>query len=202
MSGNVKSIITVQHTQSVHHTNGMVGSWTDWELTELGKKQAENIGRKLSAEIAGQNYKIYSSDLKRARQTAEPIARYMNAEIEFLEKLREINYGDAVGKSKQWMKENSRPVNSFNDRSFPGAESWREFWIRVNELFNDIMADMTHNIVLVTHGGICAVWLQIWLGAGIQEGKFGPAGSVSFMEMSVRGDRKVKLANDLSYMQD
>ena len=32
----MKSIITIQHTQSVHHTNGMVGSWTDWELTELG----------------------------------------------------------------------------------------------------------------------------------------------------------------------
>ena len=37
----MKTIITVQHTQSVHHTNGMVGSWTDWDLTELGKKQAD-----------------------------------------------------------------------------------------------------------------------------------------------------------------
>ena len=26
---SMKNIITVQHTQSVHHTNGMVGSWTD-----------------------------------------------------------------------------------------------------------------------------------------------------------------------------
>ena len=34
----MKNIITVQHTQSVHHTNGMVGSWTDWELTETGKQ--------------------------------------------------------------------------------------------------------------------------------------------------------------------
>lgn len=42
----MKNIITVQHTQSVHHTNGMVGSWTDWELTEIGKQQADNIGRK------------------------------------------------------------------------------------------------------------------------------------------------------------
>ena len=33
----MKQIITVQHTQSIHHTNGMVGSWTDWDLTELGK---------------------------------------------------------------------------------------------------------------------------------------------------------------------
>lgn len=29
----MKNIITIQHTQSVHHTNGMIGSWTDWEVT-------------------------------------------------------------------------------------------------------------------------------------------------------------------------
>lgn len=34
----MKTIITIQHTQAVHHTNGMVGSWTDWELTELLNK--------------------------------------------------------------------------------------------------------------------------------------------------------------------
>lgn len=34
----MKRIYTVQHTQSEHHTNGMVGSWTDWNLTELGKQ--------------------------------------------------------------------------------------------------------------------------------------------------------------------
>ena len=32
----MKTIITIQHTQSIHHTNGMVGSWTDWELSEKG----------------------------------------------------------------------------------------------------------------------------------------------------------------------
>ena len=43
----MKHIITVQHTQSVHHTNEMVGSWTDWDLTDLGKVQADRIGKKL-----------------------------------------------------------------------------------------------------------------------------------------------------------
>ena len=42
----MKTIITVQHTQSVHHTNGMVGSWTDWDLTELGKKKLSNPNEK------------------------------------------------------------------------------------------------------------------------------------------------------------
>jgi len=57
----MKHIITVQHTQSVHHTNGMVGSWTDWDLTKLGKKQADSIGKKLEEELAGKTVIIYKS---------------------------------------------------------------------------------------------------------------------------------------------
>ena len=39
----MKRIFTVQHPQSEHHVNGMVASWTDWELTELGREVAERI---------------------------------------------------------------------------------------------------------------------------------------------------------------
>ena len=48
----MKTIIIIQHTQSVHHTNGMVGSWTDWELSELGVEQANRIGKRLKAELS------------------------------------------------------------------------------------------------------------------------------------------------------
>lgn len=47
----MKNIITIQHTQSIHHTNGMVGSWTDWELSALGVQQANRIGEKLKTEL-------------------------------------------------------------------------------------------------------------------------------------------------------
>lgn len=32
----MKTIITVQHTQSVHHTNGHAGAWGDCELWTRG----------------------------------------------------------------------------------------------------------------------------------------------------------------------
>ena len=40
-----KTIIMVQHTESQHHVNGMIGAWGDWELTERGKKHAYEIGK-------------------------------------------------------------------------------------------------------------------------------------------------------------
>lgn len=86
----MKTIITIQHTQSIHHTNGMVGSWTDWDLSETGKSQAENIGRKLSNDLLEKSIVMYSSDLKRAVQTAEIVGKYFDCapilSYEFLER--------------------------------------------------------------------------------------------------------------------
>jgi len=198
----MKSIITIQHTQAIHHTNGMMGSWTDWELTDSGKEQAENIGKNLSAELYGQIYKIYSSDLIRAKQTAEPLARYIGIQIEFLDKLREHNIGEGVGKTRQWANENIRTVNSFDDPQFKGAETWREFWNRVEDLCRDIIADDAKNIVLVSHGGTLAVFHQVWLGADIQEfSRFGSPGGVSFMSVNENGGCIVQRLNDMSYIQ-
>lgn len=93
----MKKIILVQHTQSIHHINGMIGSWTNWALSEKGKQQAEQIARNLARELGNQSFVIYSSDLLRARQTAEPIARYLNMPMQEEPALRERNLGRCVG---------------------------------------------------------------------------------------------------------
>lgn len=95
----MKNIITIQHTQSVQHTNGMIGSWRDWDLTELGIGQAKRIGACLSQEIQNERYVMYSSDLLRAKHTAKIVADFLGIEPIFTDALREFNLGEAVGKS-------------------------------------------------------------------------------------------------------
>ena len=102
----MKTIVTIQHTQSVHHINGMVGSWTDWELSELGVKQANRIGEILKAELSEKRFVMYSSDLLRARQTAEIIGNCLGLTPVFRKELRERNLGRCCGKSVWWMREN------------------------------------------------------------------------------------------------
>lgn len=115
----MKKIITVQHTQSVHHTNKMVGSWTDWDLAEKGIIQAENIGIRLSEELKGEKVKIYSSDLLRAKHTADIIAQRLVLSVMIRESLRERNLGSAVGKSVQWLRENMEcNEKTVDDRMF------------------------------------------------------------------------------------
>ena len=75
---NLKIIYTVQHTQSEHHVNGYVGAWGNWNLTELGKEQAHKIGEWLAShEGCDASFKMYSSDLNRAAQTAEQIQKVL-----------------------------------------------------------------------------------------------------------------------------
>ena len=85
----MKRIYTVQHTQSEHHTNGMVGSWTDWNLTDLGKQQADRIAERLKQELDGKEIVLYTSDLKRAKQTADSIASLFQVEPIVKKELRE-----------------------------------------------------------------------------------------------------------------
>ena len=107
----MKTIITIQHTQAVHHTNGMVGSWTDWKLTEEGINQAKNIGEKLKRELTGKEFVIYSSDLLRAKQTAENVGSCLGVTPVLRSELRERNLGKCCGKSVQWLRENmDQPV--------------------------------------------------------------------------------------------
>ena len=201
----MKTIITIQHTQSIHHTNGMVGSWTDWELSDLGKEQAENIGRNLSDELS-QKYVIYSSDLLRAKQTAEAVGRYLGTNPVFRQELRERNLGEAVGKSVQWLRENmEKPERTVDDRLFPSAESRRDEWKRLEPFFDEITKNEEEYIIIVSHGDMLSVFNAMWLGLPVESLEknelFGVAGGVSFLFENSEGKRFIKKMSDTSYMK-
>jgi probable phosphoglycerate mutase len=199
----MKTIITIQHTQSVQHTNGMVGSWTDWELTDLGKQYAENIGQKLGTELVEKPCKIYCSDLTRTKQTAEPLARILDLPVEYRKELREINLGSACGKAKQWMWDHQSPVITVDDRRIPDAENGRDVWNRISAFCDEITASSDELIVIVSHTYALEMWFAIWLKWDIgmlSKSKFiGQPSGVSFMRENDDGKRVLMRLNDMSY---
>ena len=96
----MRKIIIIQHCQSEHHINDMSGGWTDTQLTDLGRKQANLIGLRLKKELNKDDYILYSSDLKRAKQTAEIVGEHLDLKVIEDMGLREINTGIAAGKTK------------------------------------------------------------------------------------------------------
>lgn len=201
----MKHIITVQHTQSVHHTNGMVGSWTDWDLTELGREQADHIGRKLKDELAGKDVVMYSSDLKRAKQTAAEIAKYIGTEPFLRQELRERNLGKCCGKSVQWLRENLEcPEKTVDDRLFSDGESRRDAWNRLKPFFDEVMSGSDENILIVSHGDLLSIWNAMYLGLPVESlcrvDIHGAAGGVSHMFVHDDGKHRIKSINDMSYI--
>ena len=201
----MKTIITIQHTQSVHHTNGMVGSWTDWELSELGVNQAKSIGAKLKDELAGREFVMYSSDLLRAKQTAENIGEYLGITPMLRSELRERNLGKCCGKSVQWLRENiEQQEKTIDDRLFSDAESRRDEWNRLKPFFDEIMSNDEENIIIVSHGDLLSVFNTMFLGLDVETINvckiFGLSGGVSYMFENNEGKRVVKRISDMSYI--
>ena len=83
-------IYLIRHGQSVGNLNRQMLGHTDLPLTEFGQIQAELTAKALaSVEIAA----VYSSDLIRAKSTAEPHARMRGFEVVSDVRLREIYLG-------------------------------------------------------------------------------------------------------------
>lgn len=203
---SMKTIITIQHTQSVHHTNGMVGSWTDWELTEQGKAQAERIGRKLAQELKGRRFTLVSSDLTRARQTAEIVGRAMGLSPVLAQALRERNLGRCVGQSVAWLRQNMEcREHTVDDRLFADAESRRDEWQRLRPFFEQLI-EQKEDIIVVSHGDLlgvfCAMWLR-WEVEMLNRAELGGvAGGVSWLEENDEGKRVIRRLNDMSYVME
>ena len=202
----MKNIITIQHTQSVHHTNGMVGSWTDWDLSALGQQQADTIGRNLAALAGDTKYILYSSDLKRAVQTAQAVGRHLGLTPVLRAELREGNLGKACGKSVQWLRENlEQPEKTVDDRLFSDGESRRDIWNRLLPFFNEIMENDQENIILVSHGGLLSVFNTMFQGLPVESMNtcelWGGAGSVSRMTVNNDGKRMIRSMGDLSFLK-
>ena len=86
-------IIVVRHAQSLANEKGIFIGHMDMDLSELGKKQAELLGKYLLDKAFPIDV-IYSSDLSRAMKTAEPTAITHGLEIIPDARLREICGGD------------------------------------------------------------------------------------------------------------
>ena len=208
----MKQIITIQHTQSEHHVNGMVGSWTDWPLTDKGHAQAQRIAQRLQPHLQGKTWTIYASDLLRARQTAAPLAELLGVTPILCPALRERNLGPAVGKSVQWLRENlDMQERTVDDRLFREAESRRDAWNRLAPFFDELMQSEAENIILVSHGDLLSIFNAMWLGLPCEAMNsldlFGMAGGVSFMHVAedradpgtAKGKRVIRRLSDMSF---
>lgn len=167
-------LILVRHGEATHHTEGLTGGWTDSVLTEEGKRQMELLGARLGRDFASFTGKlrVLSSDLKRALESAEIVARAIgfDGEIERCPFLREKNNGAAQGLKEQDAKRiYSRPATEqeLDHRNYPGGETRREFYQRAVGGLWDCADVESENLIVVAHKGTAQNIIFHWLGVDL-----------------------------------
>ena len=169
-------IILVRHGEATHHTQHLTGGWTDSDLTEAGRGQLRALADKLAHDFNGKRdkFRILTSDLKRAVESAEIIAAKLGMAdcMERHEFLREKNNGRAAGMTEAEAKAIYRPaatLKELNHRNYPGGETRKEFYDRCVEGIR-ACADMEkENLIIVAHKGTIQNIIFYWLGFDIEE---------------------------------
>lgn len=87
-------LILVRHGQTACNTGDIWHGWDDCSLTEIGLQQAEAVAARLASEPVAA---VYSSDTRRAWQTASAIAARHSLNPIPEDRLRERNAGEYEG---------------------------------------------------------------------------------------------------------
>jgi broad specificity phosphatase PhoE len=125
-------IVFETHSISEDNERGIATGWHHGRLSEKGRMLATELGqRRRNDGIQA----VFTSDLRRAVQTAEIAVRDTPIPILHDWRLRECDYGDKNGMPAAQVHQNRR---HYLDEPYPGGESWRQAVYRVGRFLPDL----------------------------------------------------------------
>jgi broad specificity phosphatase PhoE len=155
--------LLIRHGQSTWNRERRIQGQLDPPLSREGREQARRLGLRLaSRRFTG----FYSSDLKRAFETAEAIAAATGAQPKPDKALREIYLGEWEGLNTEEIAEQypdawARWVKEPDWDLVPGGERAADFEARVAAAIDEIFQQHEHgDVLVVTHGGVIQIALQ------------------------------------------
>lgn len=151
-------IYIVRHGQD---DNSVRGGWSNCPLADVGIQQSNRLADELLVNKDKYNIgKIYSSDIVRAKQTADIIANKLNLPVELSPEFREVNNGLLAGLDNH-IAEEKYPNLYWRkldwEEHYPNGESPKEFYKRISiawSILKESFVGYDKNVLLVTHGGV------------------------------------------------
>jgi broad specificity phosphatase PhoE len=204
----VAHLLLVRHGRTAANRRRILQGASDFPLDALGLLQAERIAARLEQEP--QADLLLSSPLSRALTTARIIGDRVGLEPRVVPDLHEMSFGDLEGLSVEEV-QSRRPdliaslteLNNF-ELIWPGGESRRGFYERVERTFHDILrAYDAERIVVVAHGGVIGSFLAQILGSSPNDPAIYELANCGLTHVEVRGDHSLlHLRNDHSHLAD
>ena len=161
----MKELILVRHGESEHLVKGIQGGWTDLPLTDKGRKQIRLTSKRLNALFGSRIQIIYSSDLIRAKESAEIMSENLDIPLIIDSRLRDINKGITKDMTiEEGSKVAISPTEPLKDWiPYPEGESWRMLFDRVSEALTMIEQGSEEIILIVSHDRTNAAIIEWWL---------------------------------------
>ena len=185
-------LILIRHGETLWNTERRMQGQLDSPLTERGLWQAQRLGERMKSQAFAA---LYSSDLPRARRTAECIAEVTGHAVIADERLRERHFGIFEGLNRAEMQRCDAEVHArflARDPEFavPGGESPVAFLARVRAALEDIAARHAGDtIAVVTHGLVLDSAYRIASGLPLHESRPVPLVNASLNWFSVDNGR-------------
>jgi probable phosphoglycerate mutase len=187
----------VRHGETSWNAEGRVQGQTDVPLSAVGRAQA----RAVAALIAGWHFDaLYSSDLQRVVQTAQPAARALGLPIRFDPALRERHYGmfetltyaDAKIRHPE---EYARFKAHDPEFDFRSGESLRAFFERsVACLVGIANCHAGKEVLVFTHGGVLDMAYRHARGLGLASKRDFEIPNAALNQIEVSGEQFIVLA--------
>jgi broad specificity phosphatase PhoE len=130
------------HSISVDNERGIATGWLPGELSDEGRRLAAELGRRRRDDAIAC---VFTSDLRRAVETAEIAFDGTGIEIRDDARLRECNYGELNGAPVRELEPRCR----FVDEPFPGGESYRDCVENMRAFLDDVVREFDGRRVLV-----------------------------------------------------
>ena len=157
-------LFLTRHGQTEMNWSGRLIGRQDSALTDRGKDQAHQVGRKLQTLIGDDPVSLWASPLGRAQATASILSQYVGAPtIQTDDRLAEIGLGDWEGMTMEDIEFTSPGALEGTDRfdwayRAPNGETEAAFFGRLQSWLDEINIDAAP-VIAVSHG---------WAGMGLR----------------------------------
>ena len=209
-----KRIILIRHGESQANVDKyLFGSVPDYtiELTDFGREQAREAGKRLKELVQDESLYFYVSPFWRARSTFEGVvSAFPRNQFEYSEepRLREQEWGylrcnedfDKICRER-------REYGTFYYR-IPGGEAGSDVYDRMNDLLGSLYRDFSDkdyplNCVLVTHGLTIRLFIMRFFHLTVEEFELMIAPkNCSLVVLELQDDGHYKLVTELEYSKE
>jgi broad specificity phosphatase PhoE len=147
------TLLLARHGETDWNREGRWQGGSDTSLNERGREQARELAEQLDSVDS-----IYSSDLARARETAEIVAGRLGLDVQLDPRLRERSFGDWEGLMAEQIEERFAEAHRLwkagQGAGAENAEPFEQFTDRVHDFLDDVLQRHHDEVVLVVaHGG-------------------------------------------------